>query len=64
MVRISVRIWKPSTSASVQMMTLFQRSLGNIEARQLLGSLALDLYSAAQDLDQVRDNLGFKDAWP
>ena len=26
MVKIRVRIWKPSTSASVQMMTLFQRS--------------------------------------
>ncbi len=27
MVRISVRIWKPSTSPSVQMTTLFQRRL-------------------------------------
>ena len=27
MVKISVRIWKPSTSPSVQIMTLFQRRL-------------------------------------
>ena len=39
-VRIRVRIWKPSTSASVQMITLFQRSrLRSKVARSLLALL-------------------------
>ena len=39
MVRMSVRIWKPSTSASVQMMTLFQRRFSRLNAERSLACL-------------------------
>ena len=56
MVRISVRIWKPSTSASVQMMTLFQRRLDRSKDDSSFAFLPCDLHAAAQDLHQVRDD--------
>ena len=39
MVKISVRIWKPSTSASVQMIILLQRRLSSSKAGNSLACL-------------------------
>ena len=60
MVRIRVRIWKPSTSASVQMITLFQRRLSRSKVAELLVGLGLNLHAAAQHLDEVGDDLVFE----
>ena len=60
MVRISVRIWKPSTSASVQMTTLFHRRLLRSKAAMSLTCLFWTSTPQPRTLMQVGDDLAFE----
>ena len=55
-------MWYPSTSASVQMMTLLQLRLFRSKVARFLMRLSLDLHAATEDAHEVHDDVGLEDA--